>query len=132
MKKEPLIAVSLIAILTLSGCGIYASTARSGIPNEPARDPIVSLPDEIKQESSAPAPVKPAEPSAVRLTKGEAEAIALKHAGFTADQVKGLKTELDIDPGIAHYEVEFHVGQWEYDYDIHAETGAVLAFEKDD
>ena len=94
---------------------------------EPA--PAASQPAEVV----APNPVRPDEPpAATRLTKAQAEAIALQHAGVSAGQVKGLKSELDVDKGVAHYEVEFRVGQWEYEYDIHADTGAVLSFEKDD
>lgn len=151
MKKTTLIAGLLVAALSLSGCGIYTSIPPTGVPKDldvSRSNGAVSVAEEVKPESPAPAPVdpeptdpkpgqdvpaKPADSTAsTRLTKAEAEAIALKHAGFTAEQVKGLKSELDIDPGIAHYEVEFRVGQWEYDYDIHAETGAVLSFEKDD
>lgn len=69
---------------------------------------------------------------AASLTKEEAEAIALKHAGFTNAQVSHLRTEYDIDDRIPEYDVEFREGRWEYEYEIHAETGAILSFEKDD
>ena len=144
MKKEALIVVGLTVVLSLSGCGIYASAARSGLPKAPeVEQPNVaaSVPEEVRPAPSEPAPIEPVTenpvkpdqpPASDRISKSQAESIALKHAGFTAAQVKGLKTELDIDPGMAHYEVEFRVGQWEYDYDIHAETGAILSYEKDD
>ena len=77
--------------------------------------------------------MKPDQPPASdRISKSQAESIALKHAGFAAEQVKGLRSEYDFDDGVAHYEVEFRVGQWEYDYDIHAKSGEILSFEKDD
>ena len=161
MNKMKLIAVFLTAALTLSGCGIYTATAQSGVPKAPnvgLPDDPVSAAEEIRPDPSnaapvgqepvppvpadpapvepkpvTPAPVKPDQPPvAARLTKAEAEAIALKHAGFTAEQVKGLRSEYDFDDGVSHYEVEFRVGQWEYDYDIHAESGKILSFEKDD
>ena len=138
MKERKLLAVILAALLSLSGCGIYTSAASSGVPKEPEvgqSNGIGSVAEEIRPDPvvSTPAETKPAQPSAsTRLTKTQAEEIALKHEGFTAEQVKGLKSELDVDRGVPHYEVEFRVGQWEYDYDIHAETGAVLSFEKDD
>lgn len=65
------------------------------------------------------------------LTAEEARDIALKHAGFTADQVSHLRTEYEIDHGVAQYEVEFRHGIREYDYEIHADTGEVLSFEMD-
>ena len=65
------------------------------------------------------------------LTKEDAEKIALEHADFTADQVQRLRTELDYDRGRAEYEVDFRVDRWEYDYEIDAETGKILSFDKD-
>lgn len=65
------------------------------------------------------------------LTAEEAQAIALKHAGFTADQVTRLHTEYEVDHGVPKYEVEFDQGVWEYDCEIHADTGEVISFSKD-
>ena len=132
MKKTTVITAVLVAALALSGCGIYTSVAQSGVP----KNPEVSQPNGAGSgmEVITPATVTPAHgaPSPARLAKAEAETIALKYAGFTAEQVKGLRSEYDFDDGVAHYDVEFRVGQWEYKYEIHAETGAVLSFEKDD
>ena len=66
------------------------------------------------------------------LTLEEAQNIALKHAGFTADQVTALRTEYEIEHGVPLYDVEFHHGYWEYDYEIHADTGEILTYSKDD
>lgn len=66
------------------------------------------------------------------LTAEEAQAIALDHAGFSPDQVSFLRAEPELRDRVPHYDVEFREGRWEYDYEIHAETGEVLSFEKDD
>ena len=66
------------------------------------------------------------------LTLEEAQNIALKHAGFAADQVTALHTEYEVDHGIPQYDVEFRHGYWEYDYEIHADTGEILSYSKDD
>lgn len=66
------------------------------------------------------------------LTAEEAQAIALEHAGFAPDQVSFLRTEPELRDHVPHYDVEFQEGRWEYDYEIHAETGEILSFEKDD
>ncbi len=68
---------------------------------------------------------------AVFITPEEAKRIALDHAGVAAEDAIFDRTERDFDNGIYHYEVEFHVGYTEYEYDIHAENGSVLSFEKD-
>lgn len=67
-----------------------------------------------------------------QIDASEAEAIALEHAGFTADDVTALRSEYDTDDGIAKYEVQFNQVNWEYDYNIDAETGSILSFDKDD
>lgn len=89
----------------------------------------------LRKESESLDSTRPAtEPQATdsgRLTAEEAEAIALADAGLTADQVKHLRTEFDLDNGIAEYEVDFHHDGWEYDYTIHAETGKILSRDKD-
>lgn len=66
------------------------------------------------------------------LTPEEAQKIALKHAGLTADQVAALHTQYEIEHGTPIYDVEFHHRMWEYDYEIHADTGEILAFSKDE
>lgn len=88
--------------------------------------------DREYEPSKKPVPAPPAtEPSAQNLTKEEAEAIALAHAGLSADQVTRLKVEYDRDDGIPIYEIEFRQGRWEYNYELHAETGKILDWEKE-
>jgi len=65
------------------------------------------------------------------VTKEEAEKIALDYAGFTADQVSRLRTEYEIDDGIPQFDVQFYEGDWEYEFEIHAENGKILSFDKD-
>ena len=67
----------------------------------------------------------------VFITPEEAKRIALDHAGVSAEAAVFDRTERDYDNGIFHYEVEFRVGLIEYEYDIHAEAGEILSFEKD-
>ena len=40
-------------------------------------------------------------------------------------------TELDRDDMVVHYDVEFVSGKYEYEYEINAETGKVIAFDKE-
>ncbi len=59
----------------------------------------------------------------------KATSIALEKANLKESDVKGLKVELDVENGILVYEVEFHKGNNEYDYEINAETGVVINFD---
>ena len=66
------------------------------------------------------------------LTRDEALAKALEHAKLRKDQVDFVKkVELDYEHGRKVYEVKFYQGGFEYEFDIDAETGSVLKFEKD-
>ena len=56
-------------------------------------------------------------------------AIALEHAGVTLDQLSWYEICLDFDDGIWVYEVEFVVGNTEYEYEINAITGEIIKFE---
>ena len=66
-----------------------------------------------------------------QITSDEALSAALKHARKKKDQVRVKKSKLDREHGRMVYEVEFVAGEMEYEYDIDAETGKVLKFEKD-
>ena len=61
----------------------------------------------------------------------KAKAAALSHAGLTEDQVSKLHTELDCEGGRYVYEVEFKYGGYEYHYEVDAENGAVIKFDKE-
>ena len=61
----------------------------------------------------------------------KAAEIALNHAGFTKEQVTKLRVEHDYENGRPQYEVDFHQGGYEYDYEIDAELGEIISFDKD-
>lgn len=130
-------AALLLAALSMTlftGCA-----AANALQNAPL--PEITIPTEAVPKTALPEPTPAATPAATGpsrtlpaaqlLTKEEAEKIALEHAGFTADQVQRLRTELDYDRDRAEYEVDFRVDRWEYDYEIDAETGKILSFDKD-
>ena len=65
------------------------------------------------------------------LTIEQARDLALEQAGVTADQVTQLEVEYDTDDGIPRYEVSFHYDGWEYDYELSAETGELISYDRD-
>ena len=117
----------LLVLLFLTGC-----TFTIGEP----RVPTAAMPGEADRSVPAAAqnaviPDVPASQPATSLTREQARAAALEHAGLTADQVSRIQVEYEIDDGIPLYEVQFLHDGWEYDYEIHAETGAILSFDRD-
>ena len=65
------------------------------------------------------------------ITAEAAQQIALAHAGVEASAAVFDRTEREYENGVWYYDVEFRVGLVEHEYEIHAETGTVLSFEKD-
>ena len=55
----------------------------------------------------------------------KAKQIALSHAGVGSARFK--KAKLDYENGVKVYEIEFKVGNLEYEYDINVSNGAVIS-----
>jgi len=111
----------LLAAVLLTGCSVSCPAQPAGAPaNSQSAAPAQTIPAAYP---TVPAPA---------ITGEEARNIALAHASFTENQVSFLRVEYEIDDGIGQYDVSFREGRWEYEYEIHAQTGAILSFEKDD
>ena len=95
----------------------------------PKQKAVETVPAETKPAETKSADTKPAETK--KISAAEAKSIALSHAGLTEAQVKGLRAEYDRDDGRPEYDVEFRVGRTEYEYEIHAETGKILSWDKE-
>ena len=74
---------------------------------------------------------QPAEELKITLTQEEVKTIALEHAGLSQADVKWERSEYDFERGVPEWDIDFRSGDWEYDYEIHAETGAVLKSKKE-
>ena len=57
-----------------------------------------------------------------------AKEAAFTHAGVHEADTSFIKIKLDRDDGIVTYDIEFYTGGTEYDYEVDALTGAVLAY----
>ena len=65
------------------------------------------------------------------LAEAEAKAIALEHAGIAEANARFHKVHLDTDDGRREYDIEFRVGNVEYEYEIDAQSGRILDHDKD-
>lgn len=148
MKKQ-LTAVLLIfaLLLTMSGCSVAHAVQKLDAAEDRVEDKLDAAEDKLedslrktvthapKEEPPAPTETAPApaetQPAPEKLTQEQALKIALDHLGLTADQVTRLRTEYEIDDGIPQYDIEFHQGDWEYEFEIHAENGKILSYDKD-
>jgi hypothetical protein len=67
----------------------------------------------------------PTQPAPSKISVERAKQIAVSHAGVSGASF--TKVELDTDDGIAVYDIEFKVGNTEYDYEINAASGAIIS-----
>ncbi len=73
---------------------------------------------------------KPAQTA--NIEKDKAVQIATSHARVSADSVRKLEVKFDYEDGVPVYEIDFVVGQLEYEYEIHAVNGTILSYDIDD
>ena len=77
------------------------------------------------QAATQPQTAAPAQAASSGISADRAKQIALSHAGVGSANF--TKVELDTDDGVRVYEIEFKVGNVEYDYDIDASSGAIIS-----
>ncbi len=63
------------------------------------------------------------------ISEDKAKQIAIEHASIKESDITFITINLDYDDGITEYEIEWKIGQMEYDYTINAVTGAILEHE---
>lgn len=147
MKKQLTTALLVLALLlTMSGCSASGMSRRIDAAEDRMENRMDVLEDAvetaIRQEiaPTAPQETAPAVPESVpvpaqaqksTITGEDAQQIALDYVGLKADQVQRLRTGFEVDDGIPQYDVEFLEGDWEYEFEIDANTGKILSFDKD-
>ena len=83
------------------------------------------------KESEQPSADEKSEAVESRISAKEAEAIALKKAGFSASEVYDREVELDYERGSCVYDVSFEKDRTDYEYIIDAVSGEILHSEAD-
>lgn len=92
---------------------------------------------DVEAVKTKPQASKKTTTSAAAEQKGEfigvdsAKQKALSHAGLNSADVRFTKVKLDKDDGISVYEIEFISGRYEYEYEINAETGKIIDWDKE-
>lgn len=89
------------------------------------------LEKEVDREVRTPKTPKATAAAKEYITAAEAKKLAFAHAGIAAGNVKYSAAELDRDDMVVHYDVEFVAGKYEYEYEINAVTGKIIAYDKD-
>ena len=95
------------------------TAASTPAPTQPQTVVSTAAPTEAPTQP----PTQPAVPSTISAER--AKQIALSHAGVGGANF--TKVELDTDDGVQVYEIEFKVGNVEYEYDINAISGEIIS-----
>ncbi len=121
MKKLFALLLAVVLMLTLSAC---AAVPRS------TTDPL--SPDKADEKAQVQNDTAPANQTAEQLiSRDKAIEIALEHVGFDKTQVTELEAELDREVTVTEWDVDFKQGGYEYSYDINAQTGEIIKFDKE-
>ena len=89
-----------------------------------------AIPAQPPSQTAAPTqvatqPAAPTQAASSGISVDKAKQIALSHAGVSGASF--TKVKLDTDDGVRVYEIEFKVGNVEYEYEINASSGAIIS-----
>ena len=107
----------------------YSGTTEYDYEIDAATGAIISFDQEIETKYTPAAGTVAATNG---ITKDQALQIAFDHAGIKKSDALFTSVKKDFDDGMEIYEVEFHVGFNEYNYDIAASSGQIIDFDIDD
>ncbi len=116
-KKLKIALVIAVAVIVIGGAVFAVSAARGG-SNDVQQQPDT----EISGGQQMPEDV---------IGEEAALETAIKEAGVSETDVMNSYVELESDDGIAKYEVEFYADNTEYSFEIDAQTGNILSYEKE-
>lgn len=119
MKKSLLIlTISVMSLLIITACGNNTSQQTStGVPKSDTQQ-TTQIPQNNSQAEQF-------------IGEDRAKEIALERAGLTETDVSFVRVDLDLDDGLWKYEIEFRQGRTEYETEINAQDGTILAWETD-
>ena len=135
MKQLTAFLLILSFLLSLAGCSAAGAAWALDAAEDRFEEKLDAAEDAaeraVRKAVTPESTAVPAESVFKPVTKEQAEQIALDHLGLSKNQATRLHTEYEIDNGTGHYDVQFHSGEWEYEFEIHAETGEILSCDRD-
>lgn len=78
------------------------------------------------QNSATESAAANSQQASAQISLDDAKNAALTDAGLSASDVTYTKDRLDYDDGVSVYDIEFYTSDQSYDYEIDANTGAIL------
>lgn len=130
-KRIGAVLMVLALVCALGACGHRDWEDVVEAPFEVA-EAMIEAPFEAAENAVEAAVDRTLTSDAGDIGEEQAKALALAQAGLTENEVADLRANYELDDGVPQYDVSFRQGFWEYDVDIHAQTGAVLSYDMDD
>ena len=138
MKKQiPALILVFVFFLSMSGCMTAKALDKLETAEERVEEQLDAVEDQLEAKRDsvvAPTekmPVRESAAAAEQETQAAVPSVTEKVQLLSREEVTRLHTEYEIDDRIPQYDVEFHQGNLEYEFEIHAETGTILSFDKD-
>jgi len=105
----------------------YSGNVEYDYEIDAANGAILSVDKDIENYVIPTQPSKeaPTKAQVSEISVEEAKQIALSHAGVGS--ARFTKAKIDYENGIKVYEIEFKVGNMEYEYDINVSNGAIIS-----
>ena len=105
----------------------YSGNVEYDYEIDAANGAILSVDKDIENYVIPTQPSKeaPSKAHVSEISVEEAKQIALSHAGVGS--ARFTKAKIDYENGIKVYEIEFKVGNMEYEYDINVSNGAIIS-----
>ncbi len=127
-KRELILGMAVLASLTAATFMCGCNTANQAM-NTPERIQAMGSLTEVQQ--TQPIPIAQQQVSTFTLAQADAKAVALSDAGLNEADAVFTKLGRDTDNGIEKYEIDFYSGNMKYEYDIDANTGAILSWSQE-
>lgn len=139
--RKLLLAGMVVGVLMLAACTENTQeTKQAGSDESATTAAATAQSEEVTEATEAVATTQAeavteaatnAEEKAGEITEEEALAIALKDAGVEEKDISLLEINKEFDDGVEKYDIDFHVGNTEYNYDIDLKSGEILEKESD-
>lgn len=121
MKKLSALLLVTVLLFALSACDNNAGAADKNSTPAPQSTPSENQTNNTDTSTSS----KPSANDA-NISRDRAIEIALEKAKLKKADVRDLEAELDYEKGVLVWEVDFDYQNFDYSYDINAESGAIV------
>ncbi len=131
MKTKILIMAFLMSITAImAGCGEKNKTS-SDLSSDTTQLSESLADTSVTEQSESTTISQSTNAANTSISEDDAKNIALKDANVSESEVNGIRINQKIDDGISLYEVDFYVGNKEYEYEISAQDGSIRSKDTD-